>query len=368
MVGLAGDGETLRFGTAVALNQGAKMTVLVTGATGFIGGHVVDTLRDRQVAVRALVRPDEPTGALASAGVEIVRGDLEDGPSLMTAVRGVDRVLHCAARTGPWGPRSEYEAANVRGVELLIDSALAAGVKRIVHVSSAIVVGTDVGGTVDESAPLRLEPNPYSWSKIMAERLIERVVRERRAPITVVRPGLVYGPRDAASFGRFAALLERRRMPLMGRGDNHLPLVYVGDVARGIVLASEVPAAIGRTYFLVNDEPVTQREYLEAIAAELGVPPPTRHVPYLAAQALAAIAERAVSLTRGAGPPPLTRFGVRLLGGESRIVIRRAREELGFVPETDLREGVRRSVAWYRAAQGAPRAGDRASRAAGGVS
>jgi nucleoside-diphosphate-sugar epimerase len=345
--------------------EGADMTVLVTGAAGFIGGHLVASLRDRQVAVRALLRPGEAAGPLASAGVETVRGDLTDAASLERAVVGVDRVLHCAARTGPWGPRSEYEAVNVRGVELLIDAALAAGVQRIVHVSSAIVVGTDVGGMADESAPLRLEPNPYSWSKIMAERLIERAVHERRAPVTIVRPGLVYGSRDAASFGRFASMIEQGRMVIIGSGDNHLPLVHVGDVVRGIVLASEAPAAIGRTYFLVNDEPVTQREYLGAIAAELGVPPPTRRVPYLAAQALAAFAERAVRLTRRAGPPPLTRFGVRLLGGESRLVIRRAREELGFVPETNLREGVRLSVAWYRELRGASRQSARVPRAGG---
>jgi nucleoside-diphosphate-sugar epimerase len=257
---------------------------------------------------------------------------------------------------------------NVRGLEALLDAARAAGVARIVHVSSAIVIGTDPGGAADETAPLRLEPNPYSASKIAAERLVERAVRERQAPVVVVRPGLVYGPGDAASFGRFAALIEQGRMPLMGRGDNHLPLVYVEDVAAGIVLAAEVPNAAGRVYFIVNDEPVTQRAYLGAIATELGVPEPARRVPYVAAQALAAIAEGVVRLSGARRAPPLTRFGVRLLGGDTRLSIGRARAELGFAPQTNLAEGVRRSVAWYRAEQRGPQGRDRARRAAGGMS
>jgi nucleoside-diphosphate-sugar epimerase len=343
------------------------MTVLVTGGAGFVGGHVVSLLRARGAAVRVLVRRGEaPPGGIA--GVESCEGDLTDRRSLEEAVRGVDRVLHCAARTGPWGPRSEYEATNVRGVELLLEAALSAGVQRFVHVSSAIVIGTDVGGAADESAPLRIEPNPYSWSKVMAERLLLRAVRERGAPVTIVRPGLVYGPRDAGSFGRIAAMVAQGRMVVIGTGKNHIPLVYVGDVAAGIVLASEAPRAVGRTYFLVNDEPVTQGGYLAAIAAELGVAPPTRRVPYRAAQYLAAVAEGVVKLSRARRPPPLTRFGVRLLGGESRLVIQRAREDLGFVPRTSMADGVSRSVAWYREAYLASPERVASTHAAGGSS
>ncbi|WP_242393339.1 NAD-dependent epimerase/dehydratase family protein [Anaeromyxobacter oryzisoli] len=326
------------------------MTVLVTGATGLLGGHVAGLLRDRGEQVRALVRPEEDASGLAGMGVELQRGDLADVPSLHASVRGVRRVVHCAARTGPWGPRAEYAVANVRGVKALLEAALAAGVERFVHVSSAIVVGTDAGGSLDETAPFKPEPNPYSWSKIEGERIVQDAIRARRAPAVIVRPGLVYGPRDRGSFGRFAALIEQRRMVVMGSGENHLPLAYVGDVAEGIVRASETQRAEGHTYFLVNDELVTQNDYLRAIAAELGVEAPRRHVPYRAALLVAAAAEHATRSLRRPGPPPLTRFGVRLLGGENRPSIRRAREDLGFEPRVSMMEGVREGVAWYRVA------------------
>ena len=328
------------------------MPVLVTGATGFLGSHLVDLLVERGESVRALVRPGEAVDQLPRAGVEICWGDMADRASLQAAVAGVDRVLHCAARTGPWGPRSEYEIANIRGLEMLLDLALAAGIRRFVHVSSHTVLGNDVRGAADETAPLRIEPNPYSWSKVMGERLLAEAVRERQVPVVIVRPGLIYGPRDTASFGRFAAMTQRGRMIVIGSGDNHVPLIYVRDVAEGIVLASEAAGAVGRVYLLVNDEPVTERDYLNAIAAELGVPPPRLRIPYRLALMLGGAAESLGHLAHWQQPPPLMRYGLQLLGGENRFTINRARAELGFSPQTNLAEGVRRSVAWYRTLHG----------------
>lgn len=330
------------------IRHGSRMRVLVTGAAGFLGSHLVEVLLERGESVRALVRPGEVVDFPRCGGVEVCRGDLGDRASLEAAVSGVDRVLHCGARTGPWGPQSEYEIANVRGLQTLLQVALAAGVGRFVHVSSVIVLGTDVGSSADEAWPLRAEPNPYSWSKIEGERLLNKAIREQHAPVTIVRPGLVYGPRDVGSFGRFAALIQQGKMVLIGTGDNHLPLIYVRDVAEGIVLASQATQAIGRTYILVNDEPVTQREYLSSIAAELGVQAPGRRIPYGLALSLAVVAEGASRLAGRRRPPPLTRFGVRLLGCENRFAISRARNELGFSPQINVAEGVRRGVAWYR--------------------
>ncbi|MBZ5495953.1 MAG: NAD-dependent epimerase/dehydratase family protein [Acidobacteriia bacterium] len=324
------------------------MPVLVTGATGLLGSHLVDLLIERGESVRALVRPGEGTDCWARAGVDICRGDLSDRASLEAAVHGVDRVLHCAARTGVWGPRREYEITNIQGLESLLKVALAAGVRRFVHVSSIAVLGADVRGVADETSPVHIDPNPYSWSKVMGERLLERMLREHETPVTIVRSGWIYGPRDVASFARFASLIERGRMVLIGSGNNHLPLIYVTDVARGILLAGEAAEAVGRTYVLVNDEPVTQLQYVGAIATELGVPAPNRHFPRRLALILGAVAEGVGHISRRGQPPPLTRYGVQLLGGENRFVIQRARRELGFSPEVNLAQGVQWSVAWYR--------------------
>jgi nucleoside-diphosphate-sugar epimerase len=326
------------------------MTALVTGATGLLGSHLLDLLLERGERPRAFVRPGESANGFPAARLEVARGDLRDRDALEAAMGGVERVLHCAARTGSWGPEDEYESVNVRGLETLVQVALAAGVRRIVHVSSITVHGNVVRGAADETAPLRAEPNPYSRSKVAGEHLLARMIEERGAPVTIVRPGWIYGPRDTASFGRFAAMTQAGRMAMIGSGQNHLPLIYVRDAAQGVLLASEADSAAGRTYLLVNDEPVTQRDYLEAIAAELGVQSPKRRIPYRLGLMLGAVVETASRAARRQEPPPLTRYGVQLLGGENRFVIARARQELGFSPEVSLAEGVRRSADWYRTA------------------
>jgi nucleoside-diphosphate-sugar epimerase len=326
------------------------MTVLVTGAAGFLGGHITDLLLLRGERPRVLIRPDDGVGALAAKEVEIHRADLCDPAAMAPALRGVDRVLHCAARTGPWGPDGEYQHTNVRGLETLVRCALTAGVRRVVHVSSITVHGNDVRGEADESAPLREESNPYSRSKVAGERLLEQTIREQHAPVTIVRPGWLYGPRDVASFARLARTIDTGRMVIVGSGHNHLPLLYIEDAARGVLAASEAQRAEGRAYLLVNDEPVTQRDLLGAIATALGAPMPRRQIPYELALAAGALAENLARLAHRRQPPPVMRYGLQLLGGENRFVIDRARRELDFSPEIDLEEGVRRSVEWYRAA------------------
>lgn len=324
------------------------MTVLVTGGGGFLGGHLVDLLVERGDDVRVLAAPEEDVSRLSAAGVDVFRGDLRDRSSLAAAVEGAERVLHCAARTGPWGKMADYNEVNVAGVQALLEAALTARVKRFVHVSSIAVNGTDVRGTADEAAPLIGGPDPYSATKAEGERVIQRMISRGGAPVTIVRPGLVYGPRDVNAFARFAGLIEQGRMPIIGSGHNHIPLIYVGDVARGILAAAEGPSSLGRAYLLVSERPVTQLEYLTAIATELGVAAPRIHVPYHAALALAAGAEALGHLFGRGQPPPVMRFGIRQIGGENRFVGDRARRELGFSPQVSLVDGVRQSVAWYR--------------------
>jgi nucleoside-diphosphate-sugar epimerase len=330
------------------------MTTLVTGATGLLGGAITGLLLERGQRVRALLQPHEEADWLTRAGLEVCWGDLRDPVSLHRAVAGIDVMLHCAARTGPWGPQRDYDAVNVVGLGHLLLAAQRAGVRRIVHVSSVTVHGNDLRGRGDETSPLRVEPNPYNRSKIAGEQLVERLVRTAAAPITVVRPGWIYGAGDRSSFGRIVETVRCGRMVQIGRGTNHLPLIDVSDAARGVLLAAEAPQTVGRTYVLVNDEPVTQQRYLATLARELGVAPPRRKIPYRLAIALAAFAETAEGVLRPETPPPLTRFGVTMLGGDTRFSIERARADLGFSPQIGVDEGVRRGVAWHESLRGEP--------------
>src|SRR6266404_8966902 len=181
-----------------------QVKVLVTGAAGFLGGHLVDMLLERGDEVRAMVRPVEDSSRLRTlGGVEVVYGDLTEPETLKRAVQGVQRVYNVAAKTGPWGLENVYRAINVSGLADLINASMDAGVQRIVHTSSITVYGHHLHSIVTEDHPFHAEDNPYSRTKIAGEKLISKLVKEYRAPIVVVRPAWVYGPRDSASFSRF---------------------------------------------------------------------------------------------------------------------------------------------------------------------
>ncbi|HTK11416.1 MAG TPA: NAD-dependent epimerase/dehydratase family protein [Ktedonobacteraceae bacterium] len=327
------------------------MKVLVTGAAGFLGGHLVDMLVERGDEVRAMVRPVEDSSYLRTIpDVEIVYGDLTDVASLKRAVQGVQRVYNIAAKTGPWGPEDVYRAINVQGLADLIHASLDAGVQRFVHTSSITVYGHNLSGVVTEEHPYHAEDNPYSRTKIAGEKLIDNLVNDHNAPVVIVRPGWIYGPRDNASFGKYASMIEAKKLFIFGSGKNIVPTVYVRDVAQGLIKAGDASErAIGRAYTICNDEYITQEEYLNAIADALNAPHLLLHVPFSALYT----AGRSAELTwqalgrRNAAPPPLSTYGVTLQGRDQIFSIDRARKELGYSPEYDIKRGVAESVKWY---------------------
>ena len=325
--------------------------VLVTGAAGFLGGHLVDMLVERGDEVRAMVRPVEDVSHLRSLpDVEIVYGDMTDAASLKRAVEGVERVYNVAAKTGPWGTEAAYNAANVWGVADLIQSAMDAGVKRIVHTSSITVYGHHLQGIVTEDHPFHAEDNPYSRTKIAGEKLIGDLVKYQGAPVVIVRPAWIYGPRDNASFGRFVSLVESGKGFFIGSGRNIVPTVYVRDVAQGLIKAGDAgDFAVGRAYTLADDRQVTQEEYLNTIADFLGVEHISRKLPYAALYSAGRTAELVWQALgrRNAAPPPVTTYGITLLGGNQEFSIDRARQELGYTPEYDIIRGVSEGVKWY---------------------
>ena len=329
------------------------MKVLVTGAAGFIGGHLVDMLVERGDEVRALVRSGGDTSHLRTlTGVEIMHGDLTDAASLKSAVKGVQCVYNAAAKTGPWGLEEVYRAINVQGLADLIHAAMDAGVQRIIHTSSITVYGHRLHGhgIVTEDYPYHAENNPYSRTKIAGEKLISKLVKEHGAPVVVVRPAWVYGPRDNASFSRFVNLVESGKGFIIGTGKNTVPVVYVRDVAQGLIKAEDAgEEVIGRAYNIADDRRVTQAEYLNTIADALHVPHVSRKLPFSALYVAGRTAEilwQALG-RRKAAPPPLTTYGVTLLGRDQRFSIERARCELGYAPEFDVKRGVAEGVHWY---------------------
>src|SRR6266571_4779860 len=273
-------------------------------------------LVERGDEVRAMVRPVEEASRLHKlTGVEVVHGDLTEPESLKRAVQGVQRVYNVAAKTGPWGLEDVYRAINVRGLVDLVQASMDAGVQRIVHTSSITVYGHHLHGIITEDHPFHAEDNPYSRTKIAGEKFIVDLVKERSAPVVIVRPAWIYGPRDTASFGRFVDLVESGKAFLIGSGKNIVPVVYVRDVAQGLIKAGDAgDEVIGRAYTIADDRRVTQAEYLNTIADALHVPHVSRRLPfsalYLAGHTIEALWQ-AIDRCKET-PPPLTTYGVTL--------------------------------------------------------
>lgn len=323
------------------------MKVLVTGATGLLGGHLLQELQQRGEYIRALVLPIENVEKLIAQGVEVVRGDVADASTLAPAVKDIDIVFHLAGMMGVNRPLADYRLVNVTGSENLYRAAQAAGVRRFVHTSSHTVYGLGYSRFLNEKDALRPDPDPYSITKAEGDRLIRRLMLNSAVETVILRPGTFFGPGDRLHFGRIAQRMKEGRGVIIGRGDNALPFCYVTDVVQGFLLAAYHEKAPGNVYNISNDRPLTQQEMFEAIADDTGGKRPTRRLPYLPLYYGSIVAEKVAHMTRTR--PLVTRLGVMMFGTDNRHSVEKARSELGYEPRVDIREGIRLAAAWFNA-------------------
>ncbi|MBS3822015.1 MAG: NAD-dependent epimerase/dehydratase family protein [Bacteroidetes bacterium] len=326
---------------------------LVTGATGLLGSHIVEKLREQGQPVRALVRPTSDTRVLESfGGVEFARGDITDLESLRTACKGVTTVYHSAAAVGDWGSWKNYFVpVTIRGTENMITAAREAGVERFLHVSSISAYGhpNEKGRVIDESAPLG--QNLHKWSyysraKVEAETMVWAAHEKGDIQATVVKPSWLYGPRDRASLPRIIRALRAGKGKLLGDGQNRMNLTYAGNEADGCILAATKSNAIGENYNLSCDGVITQAEYFNKIAECLHVPPVKKHVPYWLAYNAAFWMEFFGHLVGKKKPPLVTRYSIWLIGRQCFFSEEKARRELGWEATVGYDEGIQRSVKW----------------------
>ena len=322
------------------------MRVLVTGATGFTGGHLARALAARGDTVSALVRTKGPAAsALAQSGITLAMGDLRDPAALAAATAGVDVVYHIAAMYRQAGLSDDiYRAVNAIAVKDIIEAAARGGARRVVHCSTVGVHGDVEHPPANEDAPLK-PGDVYQVTKLEGEQLAREAGARLGIEVTIARPTGIYGPGDRRLLKLFRGV-ARRRWITLGAGEIYYHLTFIDDLVDGFRLCGTHPAAANRTYLLAGGDVTTLNALVALVAEVAGVPVPTRHLPVWPFWAAGAVCEAIC------GPlgiePPLYRRRVDFFTKSRAFDITRAKTEIGFAPRVGLREGIRRTLDWYR--------------------
>jgi nucleoside-diphosphate-sugar epimerase len=338
---------------------------LVTGATGFIGGHLAQALltSGEPSTVRVLCRPGserklpEDVRRLA----ELAPGDLYDRESLARAARGARRIFHCAGHVSDWGSLSQFERLNVRATRWLLESARAEGVERFIHLSSIAAFGTPAPEYFDDDSESCVESqDPYSRTKAEGERLVLEAARLGGLPATVLRPAVVYGP-GGTWLEEPLRMIEQGKMFLLGGGRGTCHPCYIKNLVDAILLAAEHPRAIGRAYIVTDGRSIPFHAFFDSLAEIAGRGPIRRSIPLPVARAVALFCEAGARLrdrAHAAGAashaparPLLTRTAIAMVATPSRTSIERIRQELGFQPRYDFSAAMAELREWYAVKQ-----------------
>jgi nucleoside-diphosphate-sugar epimerase len=340
-------------GGAVGGHAGRPRTArcLVTGATGFIGSHVVRRLVLDGYEVRCLVRATSDISSLAGLDLGFVRGDLTDAPAVAGAAAGCDVVVHCGALVSDWAAVDEIRRINVGGTRNVVEAARAASVRRVVHISTTDVYGYPGGRGVDERQPEARFANWYAQSKREAEAEVRLLERQAGPEVVILRPATVYGPGSKEVVGEMAKAIRRRQMLMIDGGRAIAGLVYIENVVDAVMLALGDTAA-GEVFNVTDGLDVTWKRFLADIAAGLGCAPPRWSIPYNVAGGIGGALEhgyRAVHrLTGLTSPALLSRQAVNVLGRDQDFSSLRIRERLGWEPRVTYAAGLEDTLAWLR--------------------
>ena len=315
--------------------------ILVTGGTGFIGTHLLAHLAAKGEEVRALVRRTSTPRALP-AGVEVVHGDLASGAGLEDALCGTDTVIHLAGVTKALH-QDDYYTGNVRATEQLAHAMAGRGI-RLLHVSSMSAIGPSEGRTPVSEDALPHPLTHYGKSKLDAERVVRNLLPEA----VIVRPPVVYGPRDTDVFHLLKSISKGLVLEIAG-GERWFSAIYVKDLVAGLMAALRTPGAAGKSYFLAHAKPVSWQQLGGAAARIMSKTPRVLTLPVPIAQAVGACGEIWARVT--GKPGIISREKV----AEARCMAwicdtSRAERELGFLAPTGLERGLAETLVWYKEA------------------
>ncbi|WP_225414292.1 NAD-dependent epimerase/dehydratase family protein [Stigmatella hybrida] len=316
------------------------MRAFVTGGSGYLGRNLLSALAARGDTVRALVRGEEAARKVQALGAQPVRGGLDQPEALREGMAGCEVLFHAAALTSARAPDAEFHRVNVLGTEAVLAAARAAGVQRVVHVSTEAVLADGLPLIqVDESRPLPAKPFPgYPATKAQAERL----VLQANAPgftTLVVRPRFIWGADDTAFLPQLIEAVRTQRFRWMDGGRYLTSTCHVANVCEGMLLAAERGRG-GEVYFLTDGPPVELRAFLTQLLETQGIQANVGNISFGVARAAAHLTESLWrALVPGARAPAL-RLAVYLLGREVTLKDDKARRELGYVGQVTHAQGL----------------------------
>jgi len=324
------------------------MRVLVTGATGFLGGHLMEVMSPGEHEMIATFRPSSNTDLIDGLGVEKRRMDLGDPQSMVEATDGVDVVVHLAAYYTFTGKSELYHRINVEGTMALMEACKENGVDRIIYCSSTEAMGPVKSPPADESSPLR-PTYEYGRSKVKAESIVRSF--EGRVDHTILRPSGIYGPRNLEDVSYYFVTSFANSMAskfIVGSGDNLVQFVHVRDVVKGISLSLDrYDDSLNRTFIISEGRAYPYGEVYSILADILGTRPPRMHVPAPLAKVMMAPVQGVNGLL-GRDNFMWRVSTVDSVTSDRSYSIERARRELGFEPSYDLRSGLEETVEWYK--------------------
>ncbi|MBS3070321.1 NAD-dependent epimerase/dehydratase family protein [Candidatus Micrarchaeota archaeon] len=315
------------------------MKILVTGATGHVGKHLVPALLEEEHSVRvAVLNAEEAREAFNDAPLEIMQLDFESAeqPAFDTIAKGVDAVVHLAAIgvADPSISREKIFAVNVKATEKLLQACKKnAGFKRFVFISSSALYHDPKKIPIEEEdAPS--PGNAYGESKLAAE----KAVRESGVPFVILRPVVIYGLGFEPAFAPIVNAIQKQKLPVIGDGNARFAVVHVEDFVNAILLSLKKKEAAGQA-FNVSGEALSQKQWLAAIADELGVQPPKKRIPVWLAEAIALFYELKGKIF-GKGQSAISRESVRRLTTDRVFSTKKAEKLLGWKPKVDYRDGL----------------------------
>ena len=325
--------------------------ILVTGASGFLGGYLANRLADDGRKVRVLARRSSDVSRLNKDGsIQFCYGELEDLNSLRECMRNVKTVFHCAAMSSDWGDERAFWRANVLAIENLVEIAKESeGFNCFLHVSSTDVYGYPMFPG-DESRELKKVGLPYNESKIEGEAVLWRAYRDVGFPVTILRPATIYGPHSMSIVKEIYDHLKSRTMLLVNRGESPAGLVYVDNLVDAAIAAADSHDTAGKAYDITDDEVVSWFGFANTLADRTGTKRPFLNLSESIALKCGYLFEALWRALNISTRPPLTRHAVYLFSRDQQYDNRKAKVELGYESRVSFEEGMNRTVEWLKSA------------------